>query len=455
MSEYTGPALRPSKPIGRVLQLYKAGADPSTANSPPSLRCPRHLHHLCVICAAVKLAPLPTSSNPHGGPGPGGSGSIGSVNSTPSTTRGAFIMGANGRTKSRIISATAAPATGVESWKTGGGVGAGLTKPGIRGTALRRRTIHNFGQQGGQSYTMMAGVRDAGPCAVGCKLVDLIPRFLKLSALIAIELGREAAEREREDEEDAMGVVDEKIDVGGDSVANDEEGGSVEGSRNLPSSSSNPSQSPIIRTRPHSSSNAASVPSGTSSNTNKARPSSTPSLSLAYRPTREWYAILAGLLTRAILEGYLSRGWKGPQGMECLMNVGLGVGLSASFASAQAPEADSINQQQSLNMATKWDSEEDEEFAMLDPDDYPSLLESARVLFPSLRSPVAPINTSTSGSTGVGTSGGPSNSKREYKREGAEAEFEQEMYERLTDVSALPLKPLVKFETDWKFFGGL
>lgn len=190
-------------------------------------------------------------------------------------------MGANGRTKSRIISTTVAPATGVESWKTGGGVGAGLTKPGIRGIALRRRTTHNFGQQGGQCYTVMAGVRDAGPCTVGCKLVDLIPRFLKLSALIAIELGHEAAEREREDEEDAMGVDGERMDVGGNLVANDEEGGSVEGSRNPPS------QGPIIRTRPHSLSNATSVTSGTSSNTHKARSLSTPSLSLAYRPTRE------------------------------------------------------------------------------------------------------------------------------------------------------------------------
>lgn len=41
------------------------------------------------------------------------------------------------------------------------------------------------------------------------------------------------------------------------------------------------------------------------------------------RPTREWYALLAGLLTRALLEGYLLRGWKGTQAAEILLGVGL------------------------------------------------------------------------------------------------------------------------------------
>jgi hypothetical protein len=34
----------PLKPSTRVLEFYNAGADRDTANSPPELRCPRHLH---------------------------------------------------------------------------------------------------------------------------------------------------------------------------------------------------------------------------------------------------------------------------------------------------------------------------------------------------------------------------------------------------------------------------
>lgn len=41
------------------------------------------------------------------------------------------------------------------------------------------------------------------------------------------------------------------------------------------------------------------------------------------RPTREWYALLAGLITRALLEGYLLRGWTGTQTAEVLLGLGL------------------------------------------------------------------------------------------------------------------------------------
>jgi hypothetical protein len=41
------------------------------------------------------------------------------------------------------------------------------------------------------------------------------------------------------------------------------------------------------------------------------------------RPKREWYALLASLITRALLEGYLLRGWKGTHAAEVLFGVGL------------------------------------------------------------------------------------------------------------------------------------
>ena len=41
------------------------------------------------------------------------------------------------------------------------------------------------------------------------------------------------------------------------------------------------------------------------------------------KPTREWYALLAGLITRALLEGYLLRGWRGTRVAEILFRLGL------------------------------------------------------------------------------------------------------------------------------------
>lgn len=54
---------KPSKAIGHVLALPRSGADLSMANSPPSLCCPYHLHHSYIICAAVKMLPLPAVSS--------------------------------------------------------------------------------------------------------------------------------------------------------------------------------------------------------------------------------------------------------------------------------------------------------------------------------------------------------------------------------------------------------
>jgi hypothetical protein len=112
----------------------------------------------------------------------------------------------------------------------------------------------------------------------------------------------------------------------------------------------------------------------------------------ALPPTREWYMLLAGLLTRAVLEGYLTAGWRGPQAVESLLTVGLGM---AEIADSE-PEPRSGY----------------EEF---DPDDLPSLLDALKLLFPAWRT-AAPA-----------------------RKGQAEEEYEMEMHQRLIMVSVLDL----------------
>ena len=158
---------------------------------------------------------------------------------------------------------------------------------------MRRRTV---------SYhtTSHPNASDVGLCAQGGKLAELIPRFLRLSALVAVELGREA--KNAEDEALRSGVKRTGSPV--DLETDDEIDTADEGNR------------------PSSSHSRVSALSSLKQHTE-------PSpflLALSFQPTRQWYGILTGLLTRAVLEGYLSRGWKGPLGMECLLGVGLGLG---------------------------------------------------------------------------------------------------------------------------------
>ena len=157
---------RPRKATGRVLQLYNSGADPHTANSHPTLRCPRHLHHSCVICAAAKPPSFPPTT------------------SASSRSRGAIVLSSNG-SKTKILSK---PSNSVLSWKSGCGIGSGLAKPGVNCSVLRRRTL--------EQYHAASTVREMRTYSSGGKVAELIPRFLVLSALVATELGREAKERE-------------------------------------------------------------------------------------------------------------------------------------------------------------------------------------------------------------------------------------------------------------------
>jgi hypothetical protein len=111
----------------------------------------------------------------------------------------------------------------------------------------------------------------------------------------------------------------------------------------------------------------------------------------ALRPSREWYMLLAGLLTRAVLEGYLTAGWNGLQAVQCLLLVGLGIN-------------------ENLGIQDVDEEDEDAAFVSFDPDELPDLIQAIKILFPSSRG----------GSYGV--------------KEQAEEEYDLEMQERLKRV---------------------
>lgn len=294
------------------------GTDPSTANSPPALRCPRHLHTGCEICVVAKqLVKAP------GGPVKGRAGAWGGeTTSRPPKIGSGKSMGGSGG--------------GITGWQDGSGIGSGLSHSGINGSVLRRK-----------SKWLQQDAEDAGYAGSGAgntRLSELIPRFLRLSALVATELGQELGDDECERES--------------------------QGERSVRAPSASP-QSSMHARKAQSESEASPL-----------------------RPSRDWYMLFAGLLTRAALEGYLTGGWRGPAAASCLLSVGIGMSDDASLSD---------------------DDEGELVFDWFDPDDLPTLKEAAQIMFPSL---------------GAMTSG------VQPRKENAEAEFEAEMKERLRRVSA-------------------
>ncbi|KAF9238552.1 hypothetical protein BU15DRAFT_47614 [Melanogaster broomeanus] len=316
-----------SVPSSRVRSLYMEGTDPSTANSPPALRCPRHLHTGCEICVEAKqLAKAP--GGPPRGRGASGPAWGGEATSRPPQIGSGKSMGGSGG--------------GITGWQDSSGIGSGLAQPGINGSVLRRKS----------KWLTQDGEDEPGPMGSGAgniRLSELIPRFLRLSALVAMELGQELGDEEYE--RDFQGERS-----GGDTPLS---------TLASPQSSARKSQSE----------------------------SEDPPL----RPSRQWYMLFAGLLTRAALEGYLTGGWRGPDAAECLLSVGLGISDDASTS----------------------DDEEsgDSTFEWFDPDDLPSVREAARVMFPALHAIANGLSP---------------------RRESAEAEFEAEMTDRLRRFYTIP-----------------
>lgn len=323
--------------------MFLAGADPSTANSPPSLRCPRHLHTGCDICVEAK-------------------------DKAPARPRGGTVAAAASAAGKAAVGGGVPQGGGLTGFKDGSGVGSGLARPGPRGSVLRRQVSGMGAGAGGEGGAGAGGAGAGGAGEEGkttgtgnTRLSELIARFVRLSALVSLELGREAG----------VGVSSGYDDV------NDEAQGHGQGRE------------------------AGSAAKG--------------AYARALRPAREWYMLLAGLLTRAVLEGYLSAGWRQLAPVQVLMGVGLGLGDAGAGMGMGGDGAGGAD-----------------EFAGFDPDELPDLEEAVRVLFPALRAHAEAV----AAGGGAGTC---------PRREGGEAEYEREMMARLARVRvAVSMPPSVR-----------
>ncbi|KEP51680.1 hypothetical protein V565_057630 [Rhizoctonia solani 123E] len=291
--------------------------DPYT---PQTQRCVRHLSRTCQAptCAYV---PAPLSS---------------------ASSRPAMVLGVQpGRTST---------------------IGAGLGRSG--GPPLRLARTDNT-QTRRMSMSMSVspptvGLGISGTVPQDSRLTALISRFLRLSALVAIELGREAR-----GEEDGFGTRSApspppaaiKIPNAGPYLPASS-GSSTDGSDD---ESPNPRKRTVyVGGRPI----AGSVRAGKLAK---------PSVHAHARPTRVWYALLCGLVTRACLEGYLMRGWKSTLGAEILFRIGA------------KPDGPSDGQRKFTPQEERdlgaYEAREKALAAMYDPDEMPSLDEAGRILF--------------------------------------------------------------------------
>jgi hypothetical protein len=254
--------------------------------------------------------------------------------------------------------------------------------------------------------------------------VDLIQRFLKLSALVAMELGLEA------DDQGSVGAPQWNASdmQNHESPPHKGKGRAVSSSNFDPrSQTSSPNQQQTNR----SPSRSESV----SDNGEKIQ------MQLyALRPSPEWYGLCAGLLTRAVLEGYVCGGWKGLGALETLMRVGLGLrpdvlniptednveGLAQEYYRGGRDYHDN-NHHHHYHQENPY-----EEF---EPDDFPTITESAKVLFPSLRQRATPIN-----SLGL--------MEQQAVKEIPEQDYEYDMEERLSRVRTPfhQADPLIDFD---------
>ena len=345
------PPRRRPRARSRTRRLYAAGAHSSStaaANSAtPSSRCPRHLHTGCEICVEVKSPSRQSGSSTHGRTSSFGSDRKGAATSDTTSWR-TMPAGRGG-----------GGGGGITGWQDGSGIGSGLLLPGVRGSALRRKTR---GELDDDSTTTTGGGGGAG----NTKLSKLIPRFIRLSALVAAELGREA--RGEEEEVGDNGRDNNKLRESTTTTTTG--GGGPSANWNMGAPPPSP-MTPRIQLQNRMFENAL-------------------------RPSLEWYMLLAGLLTRAVLEGYLTAGWSGIQAIQCLLLVGLGLNSSSSSSNAAG------------NLEVE-EEEEDAEFADMDPDELPNLVDAVKVLFPALRD------------------GAPKGREEE--------EYEAEMLERLSKVS--------------------
>ncbi|KDQ24245.1 hypothetical protein PLEOSDRAFT_1078452 [Pleurotus ostreatus PC15] len=394
------------KPTDRVFALYTAGADPSTANAPPALRCPRHLHTSCEICVEAKSrtklgqsgggnrhssyskSPMVTHLTP--GSTPQAWAPSPSVYTPSSSAYNLSYNPASSYTSTYPKTNSTSSLTGggaLSGWQDGSGIGSGLARPGVGGSCLRRKPA--LGNR--QTESRSSGSTGAG----NAKLSELIPRFMRLSALVALELGREMEE--------------DRLSMAGSTSGSNQPSSFASSSRDR-GGSMFPPTSPVLR-RASFSSNAPPVPQ--TPNQASTSQSKTAPYAYALQPSREWYLLTSGLLTRAALEGYLTAGWRGVEAIECLLTVGLGMKAATS-------EDDHSKEGGTEDPSSK-------AFEDFDPDDLPALQDATRILFPSLRN----YEDSAAGPAADG-------SQRPISRSPVEEEFANEMMDRMRRFYDIP-----------------
>lgn len=97
---------------------------------------------------------------------------------------------------------------------------------------------------------------------------------------------------------------------------------------------------------------------------------------MSHKPTRAWYSLLCGLITRAVLEGYVSRGWKGSGYVQVLM--GLGLSTEDHVSSNHNPNEGKAGRAPDDPESQRKAVDEDDEYL---PEGTPSLIEACHILF--------------------------------------------------------------------------
>ncbi|KDQ08733.1 hypothetical protein BOTBODRAFT_561410 [Botryobasidium botryosum FD-172 SS1] len=258
-----------------------------------------------------------------------------------------------------------------ERTRTLSSIGAGLSKSSFPLRRLSRRDVHH----------MSSRARDP---ARKPRMTELLPHFLRLSALVAVELRREMGEEQ---------------------------------------GSSDPSTVPASPLR---------------------SPFEAPE---AARPTREWYALFTGIITRAVLEGYLLKGWKGTTAAEILFGIGLGLheveppnslgertqshnaGSHSRLSSQGRHRGSNSYASPSTTPSTHSDDESDDDstadeedfdYISFEPEEMPTLLEAGKILFPH---------------SGLRVTG-----RMKQARGDPEEEYVKEMEERISEFLNVPVQ---------------
>lgn len=172
-------------------------------------------------------------------------------------------------------------------------------------------------------------------------MTDILPRFLRFSALIAKELGREARGTGELSVVDmhtypatAAGVP-EVTTTGSASLAE------RDGSDGRPSTPR--MEKPYHRPPQHGKDTIVATGSSSGAKLATMPIHLQPSTTGDARPTRAWYALLCGIITRAVLEGYIRGRWKGPDPLEVLFGLGLGITNKTALKEIKTTDQETAN----------------------------------------------------------------------------------------------------------------